>query len=59
MMPLVVNIILTMNWNFNLKQYQLDKIEEMFTSGRIDKEVYFELEEILTVNKKLFVICLN
>jgi len=58
-MPLVVNIILTMNWNFNLKQYQLDKIEEMFTSGRIDKEVYFELEEILTVNKKLFVICLN
>lgn len=58
-MPLVVNIILTMNWNFNLKQYQLDKIEELFIAGTIDKEVYFELEEILTVNKKLFVICLN
>ena len=58
-MPLVVNTILTMNWNFNLKQYQLDKIEELFTSGTTDKEVYFELEEILTVNKKLFVICLN
>jgi len=48
-----------MNWNFDLKQHQMDKIEEMFISGRIDKEVYFELEYLMSSNRKLFVVCLN
>ena len=48
-----------MSWNFDLKQKQMDKIEELFLSGRIDKEVYFELESILTANGELFKICLN
>ena len=48
-----------MNWHFNLKQNQLDRIAEMFIDGKIDKEVYFELESILTANGELFKICLN
>lgn len=44
---------------YNLLQISFDHQTELFISGKIPMQLYFEIEQLFITRSKLFTICLN